>query len=130
MEKVKIDGSRIGLKKNVVINRSVGTEKRAKRIELEIMKAQAAQYNESNQTEFLESALDTVDKMIDYVKVTMKLTEKQVEELEDNVTEEELGSFVGYISSRLRGVSDEEFDEYMKEQTEEVETDPKSEKQD
>ncbi len=60
----------------------------------------------------------------------MKLTEKQVEELEDNVTEEELGSFVGYISSRLRGVSDEEFDEYMKEQTEEVETDPKSEKQD
>ncbi|GAX05364.1 tail protein [Secundilactobacillus pentosiphilus] len=126
MEKIKISAKRIGINKVTNVPASVGMMNRLQDLQIQMLEMDATDFDNMSDLEVLKKTRKATKAMEEFVKNTLKFTDKQVETMEDSIDMQEFGEFIGYINARLEGISDADYDKSVQSEKEEAETDPKS----
>lgn len=122
---MKINISQLGLKKKTVdIKNTVKVVNQATKLQILMLKMDKVQLDaKSDPLEVMEKSQDATDAMTEFIQKVLKLSESDMDKVADNVTMEELSNFVGYVLARIQGLSDEQWQDTLKENEEEE--DPK-----
>lgn len=121
---MKINISQLGLKKKTVdIKNTVKVVNQATKLQILMLKMDKLKLNaKSDPLEVMEKSQDATDAMTEFIQRVLKLSDSDMDKVADNVTMEELSNFVGYVLARIQGLSDEQWQDTLKENEEE---DPK-----
>lgn len=121
---MKINISQLGLKKKTVdIKNTVKVVNQATKLQILMLKMDKVQLDaKSDPLEVMEKSQDATDAMTEFIQRVLKLSDSDMDKVADNVTMEELSNFVGYVLARIQGLSDEQWQDTLKENEEE---DPK-----
>lgn len=122
---MKINISQLGLKKKTVdIKNTVKVVNQATKLQILMLKMDKVQLDaNSDPLEVMEKSQDATDAMTEFIQRVLKLSDSDMDKVADNVTMEELSNFVGYVLARIQGLSDEQWQDTLKENEEEE--DPK-----
>lgn len=118
---------KLGMKKPIKIKQNVHNQKLMSRAQLSLLKLQDDHSDDMTPLEAIQNNLNLIDELEKFLKEFMKLTPKQLEDVEENLEPYELGEVVGEIAMRFNGATDEEVKEAFEEseqETEEVKADP------
>lgn len=118
---VKINLSDLGLKrKSVEIKASLKNQKLANKITISMLKSniESEKMNLSDDLDNVEwmkrmvsqseTDIEITEQVLGFVKDVLKLSDKEVETIEEEVSATELINFAYYVIQRLRGLSEEE----------------------
>ncbi|WP_076634619.1 phage tail assembly chaperone [Lactiplantibacillus plantarum] len=104
---------KINAKKYFEINKTVDVTttnsvvRLATKVQIEMLEAQDTE-KEVTELDAMKNGLDLQDDMKKLVQTIMKYTDKQMQQLDDNISVEQYGEGVGYLIMRINGVSDDE----------------------
>ena len=122
---MKINISQLGLKKKSVdIKNTVKVVNQATKLQILMLKMDKLQLDaNSDPLDVMEKSQDATDAMTEFIQRVLKLSESDMDKAADNVTMEELSNFVGYVLARIQGLTEEQWQDTLKEN--EDEEDPK-----
>lgn len=122
---MKINISQLGLKKKTVdIKNTVKVVNQATKLQILMLKMDKVQLDaNSDPLDVMEKSQEATGAMTEFIQRVLKLSDSDMDKVADNVTMEELSNFVGYVLARIQGLSDEQWQDTLKEN--EDEEDPK-----
>lgn len=120
--KIKIE--KLGMKKAVEVKGTIKNQKLIDKVQLTMLKLQDDHSDDMTMTEQIQNELDLLNQIEEFFKNVLKLTDKNIEKIEENLTSEELGNLVGEVVLRIGGASDDDIAKYYA-STKEVQDDVK-----
>lgn len=116
---IKINTKKLGLKRPVFIEQSVKNVKLANlmmnkflKLNIEQEKINATDFNDLEEKEFTKKMLDLnefeskfIDDALDFLQKILKLSNKERDIAEDNITMEKLSEYINYVIMRIKGVA-------------------------
>ena len=115
-----INGKQVGFNKGFNIKPTVKTYTKANKMLVEVLKMSAAvnrldaiKPDDPNYTKFVIESIESEDKIIEdgikFLTELFKLNEKQVEHLEESISDANaLGNYLSYVIRRIKGQSDKQ----------------------
>ncbi|MBS0937041.1 phage tail assembly chaperone [Lactiplantibacillus plantarum] len=95
------------INKTVDVTTTNSVVRLATKVQIEMLEAQDTE-KEVTELDAMKNGLDLQDDMKKLVQTIMKYTDKQMQQLDDNISVEQYGEGVGYLIMRINGVSDDE----------------------
>ncbi|TYA96766.1 molecular chaperone [Lactobacillus sp. SL9-6] len=122
---MKINISKLGLKKkSAEVKTTVKVVNEATALQIMMLKMDKMQLDsEADPLTVMEQTQKAVTAMTDFIQAVLKLSEKDVDTVMNSVTMDELSDFISYVLARIQGLSEEQWQETLKENAEEE--DPK-----
>lgn len=122
---MKINISKLGLKKkSAEVKTTVKVVNEATALQIMMLKMDKMQLDsEADPLMVMEQTQKAVTAMTDFIQAVLKLSEKDLDTVMNAVTMDELSDFISYVLARIQGLSEEQWQETLKENAEEE--DPK-----
>lgn len=96
-----------GINKTVDVTTTNSVVRLATKVQIEMLEAQDTA-EEVTELDAMKNGLNLQDDMQKLVQTIMKYTDKQMQQLDDNVAVDQYGEGVGYLIMRINGISDDE----------------------
>ena len=121
---MKIDISSLGLKKkSTEVKTTVKVVNEATSLQILMLKMNKLQLDsDSNPLEVMEQSQKAITAMTSFLQAVLKLSEKELDTVMNAVTMEELSDFISYVLARIQGLTEEQWQQTLKENEED---DPK-----
>lgn len=121
---MKISIAKLGLKKkSAEVKTTVKVVNEATNLQILMLKMDKMQLNsEADPLTVMEQSQKAVTAMTSFLQAVLKLSEKELDTVMNAVTMDELSNFISYVLARIQGLSEEQWQETLKENEEE---DPK-----
>jgi len=122
---MKINISKLGLKKkSAEVKTTVKVVNEATNLQILMLKMDKMQLDsEADPLTVMEQTQKAVTAMTDFIQAVLKLSEKDLDTVMNAITMDELSDFISYVLARIQGLSEEQWQETLKENAEEE--DPK-----
>lgn len=122
---MKINISQLGLKKkSAEVKTTVKVVNEATNLQILMLKMDKMQLDtDADPLTIMEQSQKAVTAMTNFLQAVLKLSEKELDTVMNAVTMDELSEFISYVLARIQGLSEEQWQETLKENTEEE--DPK-----
>jgi len=122
---MKINISKLGLKKkSAEVKTTVKVVNEATNLQILMLKMDKIQLDsDADPLTFMEQSQKAVTAMTSFLQAVLKLSEKELDTVMNAVTMEELSDFISYVLARIQGLSEEQWQQTLKENAEEE--DPK-----
>lgn len=122
---MKINISKLGLKKkSAEVKTTVKVVNEATALQIMMLKMDKMQLDsDADPLTVMEQTQKAVTAMTNFIKAVLKLSEKDLDTVMNAVTMDELSDFISYVLARIQGLSEEQWQETLKENAEEE--DPK-----
>lgn len=122
---MKINISKLGLKKkSAEVKTTVKVVNQATSLQIMMLKMDKMQLDsEADPLKVMEQTQKAVTAMTDFIQTVLKLSEKDLDTVMNAVTMDELSDFISYVLARIQGLSEEQWQQTLKENAEEE--DPK-----
>lgn len=122
---MKINISKLGLKKkSAEVKTTVKVVNEATALQIMMLKMDKMQLDsDADPLTVMEQSQKAVTAMTNFIKAVLKLSEKDLDTVMNAVTMDELSDFISYVLARIQGLSEEQWQETLKENAEEE--DPK-----
>lgn len=121
---MKISIAKLGLKKkSAEVKTTVKVVNEATNLQILMLKMDKMQLDsEADPLTVMEQSQKAVTAMTSFLQAVLKLSEKELDTVMNAVTMDELSNFISYVLARIQGLTDEQWQETLKENEEE---DPK-----
>lgn len=121
---MKINISKLGLKKkSAEVKTTVKVVNEATNLQILMLKMDKMQLDsDADPLTVMEQSQQAVTAMTSFLQAVLKLSEKELDTVMNAVTMEELSDFISYVLARIQGLTDEQWQQTLKENEEE---DPK-----
>ncbi|WP_024525140.1 phage tail tube assembly chaperone [Levilactobacillus brevis] len=118
---MKIDISSLGLKKkSTEVKTTVKVVNEATSLQILMLKMNKLQLDsDSNPLEVMEQSQKAITAMTSFLQAVLKLSEKELDTVMNAVTMEELSDFISYVLARIQGLTEEQWQETLKENEDE-----------
>lgn len=122
---MKINISKLGLKKkSAEVKTTVKVVNEATNLQILMLKMDKMQLDsDADPLTVMEQSQKAVTAMTSFLQAVLKLSEKELDTVMNAVTMEELSNFISYVLARIQGLSEEQWQQTLKENLEEE--DPK-----
>ena len=122
---MKINISKLGLKKkSAEVKTTVKVVNEATNLQILMLKMDKMQLDsDADPLTVMEQTQKAVTAMTDFIQAVLKLSEKDLDTVMNAVTMDELSDFISYVLARIQGLTDEQWQQTLKENAEEE--DPK-----
>ena len=122
---MKINISKLGLKKkSAEVKTTVKVVNEATNLQILMLKMDKMQLNsDADPLTVMEQSQKAVTAMTSFLQAVLKLSEKELDTVMNAVTMEELSDFISYVLARIQGLTEEQWQQTLKENSEEE--DPK-----
>lgn len=122
---MKINISKLGLKKkSAEVKTTVKVVNEATALQIMMLKMDKMQLDsDADPLTVMEQTQKAVTAMTDFIQAVLKLSEKDLDTVMNAVTMDELSDFISYVLARIQGLSEEQWQQTLKENAEEE--DPK-----
>lgn len=122
---MKININKLGLKKkSAEVKTTVKVVNEATNLQIMMLKMDKIKMDsESDPLTVMENSQKAITSMMDFLQAVLKLSEKDVDTVMDNISLDELSDFISYVLARIQGLTEEQWQETLKENAEEE--DPK-----
>lgn len=122
---MKISIAKLGLKKkSAEVKTTVKVVNEATNLQILMLKMDKMQLNsDADPLTVMEQSQKAVTAMTSFLQAVLKLSEKELDTVMNAVTMDELSDFISYVLARIQGLTDEQWQETLKENAEEE--DPK-----
>lgn len=122
---MKINISKLGLKKkSAEVKTTVKVVNEATSLQIMMLKIDKMQLDsDADDLTVLEQTQKAVTAMTSFIQAVFKLSDKELDTAMNAVTMDELSDFISYVLARIQGLSEEQWQETLKENAEEE--DPK-----
>lgn len=122
---MKISIAKLGLKKkSAEVKTTVKVVNEATNLQILMLKMDKMQLNsDADPLTVMEQSQKAVTAMTSFLQAVLKLSEKELDTVMNAVTMEELSDFISYVLARIQGLTEEQWQETLKENAEEE--DPK-----
>lgn len=121
---MKINIAKLGLKKkSAEVKTTVKVVNEATNLQILMLKMDKMQLDsDADPLTVMEQSQQAVTAMTSFLQAVLKLSEKDLDTVMNAVTMEELSDFISYVLARIQGLTDEQWQQTLKENEEE---DPK-----
>ena len=121
---MKISIAKLGLKKkSAEVKTTVKVVNEATNLQILMLKMDKMQLNsDADPLTVMEQSQKAVTAMTSFLQAVLKLSEKELDTVMNAVTMEELSDFISYVLARIQGLTEEQWQQTLKENEEE---DPK-----
>lgn len=121
---MKISIAKLGLKKkSAEVKTTVKVVNEATNLQILMLKMDKMQLDsDADPLTIMEQSQKAVTAMTSFLQAVLKLSEKELDTVMNAVTMDELSNFISYVLARIQGLSEEQWQETLKENEEE---DPK-----
>lgn len=121
---MKISIAKLGLKKkSAEVKTTVKVVNEATNLQILMLKMDKMQLDsEADPLTVMEQSQKAVTAMTSFLQTVLKLSEKELDTAMNAVTMDELSDFISYVLARIQGLTDEQWQETLKENEDE---DPK-----
>ncbi|WP_347786897.1 phage tail tube assembly chaperone [Levilactobacillus brevis] len=121
---MKISIAKLGLKKkSAEVKTTVNVVNEATSLQILMLKMNKLQLDsDSNPLEVMEQSQKAITAMTSFLQAVLKLSEKELDTVMNAVTMEELSDFISYVLARIQGLTEEQWQQTLKENEED---DPK-----
>ena len=121
---MKISIAKLGLKKkSAEVKTTVKVVNEATNLQILMLKMDKMQLNsDAYPLTVMEQSQKAVTAMTSFLQAVLKLSEKELDTVMNAVTMEELSDFISYVLARIQGLTEEQWQQTLKENEEE---DPK-----
>ncbi|KID43914.1 phage tail tube assembly chaperone [Levilactobacillus brevis] len=121
---MKISIAKLGLKKkSAEVKTTVKVVNEATNLQILMLKMDKMQLDsEADPLTVMEQSQKAVTAMTSFLQAVLKLSEKELDTVMNAVTMDELSDFISYVLARIQGLTDEQWQQTLKENEEE---DPK-----
>lgn len=121
---MKISIAKLGLKKkSAEVKTTVKVVNEATNLQILMLKMDKMQLDsDADPLTVMEQSQKAVTAMTSFLQAVLKLSEKELDTVMNAVTMDELSNFISYVLARIQGLSEEQWQETLKENEEE---DPK-----
>lgn len=121
---MKISIAKLGLKKkSAEVKTTVKVVNEATNLQILMLKMDKMQLDsEADPLTVMEQSQKAVTAMTSFLQAVLKLSEKELDTVMNAVTMDELSDFISYVLARIQGLTDEQWQETLKENEDE---DPK-----
>lgn len=118
---MKINISKLGLKKKTAeVKTTVKVVNEATALQIMMLKMDKMQLNsDADPLTVMEQTQKAVTSMVDFLQAVLKLSEKDTDTVMNNVTLDELSEFISYVLARIQGLTEEQWQETLKENEDE-----------
>lgn len=122
---MKISIAKLGLKKkSAEVKTTVKVVNEATNLQILMLKMDKMQLDsDADPLTVMEQSQKAVTAMTSFLQAVLKLSEKDLDTVMNAVTMDELSNFISYVLARIQGLTDEQWQETLKENAEEE--DPK-----
>lgn len=122
---MKISIAKLGLKKkSAEVKTTVKVVNEATNLQILMLKMDKMQLDsDADPLTVMEQSQKAVTAMTSFLQAVLKLSEKELDTVMNAVTMDELSNFISYVLARIQGLTDEQWQETLKENAEEE--DPK-----
>lgn len=122
---MKINISKLGLKKkSAEVKTTVKVVNEATALQIMMLKMDKMQLDsDADPLTVMEQTQKAVTAMTNFIKAVLKLSEKDLDTVMNAITMDELSDFISYVLARIQGLSEEQWQQTLKENAEEE--DPK-----
>lgn len=122
---MKINITKLGLKKKQAeVKTTVKVVNEATELQIMMLKMDKMQLDsEADPLTVMEQSQKAVTAMTNFIQTVLKLSEKELDTVMNAVTMDELSEFISYVLARIQGLSEEQWQQTLKEN--EDEEDPK-----
>lgn len=122
---MKINIAKLGLKKKTAeVKTTVKVVNEATNLQILMLKMDKMQLDsDADPLTVMEQSQKAVTAMTSFLQAVLKLSEKELDTVMNAVTMDELSNFISYVLARIQGLTDEQWQETLKENAEEE--DPK-----
>lgn len=122
---MKISIAKLGLKKkSAEVKTTVKVVNEATNLQILMLKMDKMQLDsEADPLTVMEQSQKAVTAMTSFLQAVLKLSEKELDTVMNAVTMDELSNFISYVLARIQGLTDEQWQETLKENVDEE--DPK-----
>lgn len=122
---MKISIAKLGLKKkSAEVKTTVKVVNEATNLQILMLKMDKMQLNsEADPLTVMEQSQKAVTAMTSFLQAVLKLSEKELDTVMNAVTMDELSYFISYVLARIQGLTEEQWQQTLKENAEEE--DPK-----
>ena len=122
---MKINISKLGLKKkSAEVKTTVKVVNEATALQIMMLKMDKMQLDsDADPLTVMEQTQKAVTAMTNFIQAVLKLSEKDLDMVMNAVTMDELSEFISYVLARIQGLSEDQWQETLKENSEEE--DPK-----
>ena len=117
---MKINISKLGLKKkSAEVKTTVKVVNEATALQIMMLKIDKMQLDsDADDLTVLEQTQKAVTAMTDFIQAVFKLSDKELDTAMNSVTMDELSDFISYVLARIQGLSEEQWQETLKENAE------------
>ena len=122
---MKINIAKLGLKKKTAeVKTTVKVVNEATNLQILMLKMDKMQLDsDADPLTVMEQSQKAVTAMTSFLQAVLKLSEKELDTVMNAVTMDELSDFISYVLARIQGLTDEQWQQTLKENAEEE--DPK-----
>lgn len=122
---MKINISKLGLKKkSAEVKTTVKVVNEATNLQILMLKMDKMQLDsDADPLTVMEQSQKAVTAMTSFLQAVLKLSEKELDTVMNAVTMDELSNFISYVLARIQGLSEEQWQQTLNENSEEE--DPK-----
>ncbi|AJA81597.1 phage tail tube assembly chaperone [Levilactobacillus brevis] len=122
---MKISIAKLGLKKkSAEVKTTVKVVNEATNLQILMLKMDKMQLNsDADPLTVMEQSQKAVTAMTSFLQAVLKLSEKELDTVMNAVTMDELSDFISYVLARIQGLTEEQWQQTLKENAEEE--DPK-----
>lgn len=122
---MKISIAKLGLKKkSAEVKTTVKVVNEATNLQILMLKMDKMQLDsEADPLTVMEQSQKAVTAMTSFLQAVLKLSEKELDTVMNAVTMDELSDFISYVLARIQGLTEEQWQQTLKENAEEE--DPK-----
>lgn len=122
---MKISIAKLGLKKkSAEVKTTVKVVNEATNLQILMLKMDKMQLDsEADPLTVMEQTQKAVTAMTNFIQAVLKLSEKDLDTVMNAVTMDELSDFISYVLARIQGLTEEQWQQTLKENAEEE--DPK-----
>jgi len=122
---MKINIAKLGLKKkSAEVKTTVKVVNEATNLQILMLKMDKMQFDsDADPLTVMEQSKKAVTAMTSFLQAVLKLSEKELDTVMNAVTMDELSDFISYVLARIQGLTEEQWQQTLKENAEEE--DPK-----
>lgn len=106
----------LGMKKAVKVKENIHNQNLIMETQLALLKMQDDTSDEMTMVEEIESQLKLTKQVIDFIKTILKLDDKKVKQIEEDLSFDDLADVVSEIILRFQGATDEDIEKMKEEQ--------------
>ncbi|WP_195918473.1 phage tail tube assembly chaperone [Pediococcus acidilactici] len=106
----------LGMKKAVKVKENIHNQNLIMETQLALLKMQDDTSDEMTMVEEIEPQLKLTKQVIDFIKTILKLDDKKVKQIEEDLSFDDLADVVSEIILRFQGATDEDIEKVKEEQ--------------